>query len=99
MSVIRTQSQFFSYNNNLRKGVLSRVEAAEETCNLDLVSLSQDSLKELQGSASSDQNPWQEEELLVYSDELPEEEEGDYEVEETYLQELAQNFSSFSLLA
>ena len=93
MSVIRTQSQFFPFNP--RKIAVGRV-AAEVEQSLDLVSLSQESLKELQGSANSDQNPWQDEELLEFSDELLEEED---EVEETFYSELAQNFGSFSVVA
>ncbi|ODT63224.1 hypothetical protein ABS71_14595 [bacterium SCN 62-11] len=95
MSVIRTQSQFFPYNP--RKIAVGRTAEVEQS--LDLVSLSQESLKELQGSANSDQNPWQEEELLEFSEELLEDEDGDYEVEETFYSELAQNFGSFSVLA
>lgn len=97
MSVIRTQSQFFPYSN-LRKAVVGRV-SPEVDENLDLVSLSDDSLKELQGSANSDQNPWQEEELLEFSEELLEDQDGDLEVEDTFYQELVMNFSSFSVVA
>lgn len=98
MNGIRIQSNYFPYN--LRKAVApvaSIEEASREP--LDLVEFSSESLRELQGSANSDQNPWQEEELLLLSDEAGDEDEVAFEVEELDFQQLAQNFSSFSLVA